>query len=351
MPKFDTMIEASKYMTPTDSLSYIIISLFFASLVIVFVGGNMFSKFMTRKHLKEHFFRLAQEDGLSAKDAELLWKMSLEKETDAILLLKYKASFEKAVDHYISNHEHGDDKSIDAIRKKLGYADLPAFMPIFYSKDIDLYQSGKIKLGKERYGDAVLHDKDEKYMYWILKDVENPRGMDAAKTARVLFVRDDDAVYAFESPVEAMFEERGKTVLKLPHTFELHRDQQREISRVPYDSPAHISAERWEEEGRLPSVWQEGRLTDVNAFSVGFRLESVPKFDLQKEQEVTLRFVIEEEEMLARAKIFSIKRIGKTKQYGLRFVNPTETFRDIIFRFVLDEQKKHAKILRLQQQL
>lgn len=351
MPRFDTVVEAAKYMAPTDTLSFVIIFLFFAFLVAVFVGGSFLSKMMHHKHLKEHFFRLAEERGLAQDQAELLWQMSREKESDAVLMLEYKAPFEKAVDFYVQQHDDADEKFIAKMRKKLGYDKMPTFVPLMHSKDIELYQGGKVKLGPGRIADVILHDKDERYMYWLLHDVENPRGIAASSLVRITFLRDGDAIYNFEAPVLEVLEDRGRAVVKLAHTRELNRNQRRELSRVECSCPAALSL-KVPDETQEPAAWIEGLFADISASGAKWHPQLLQSADaLQVDQQVTVRIQLEEEILLVRAKIASIKRAEQGKYYGLQFMDLPDEQKDTIYNYVLNQQKKFAQLLHFQKEI
>jgi c-di-GMP-binding flagellar brake protein YcgR len=352
MPRFDTVVEAAKYMAPTDTLSFVIIALFFIFLVTVFVGGNYFSAFMEKRQRREHFFRIAETHGLTKDEATFLWKIAHEKGSDPMLMLEYKAPFEKAVDFYIDRHKEASEKMIMAIRKKLGYVNLPAFVPLYLSKDIDLYQGGKMRLDGTRIVDVMLHDKDERFMYWLLHDIKNLNGLKNNHEVQVTFLRDGDAIYTFNAPVEEVLEERGRKILKLPHTYELHRNQRRELSRVQCDLPAWLSVEEWTEES-VPQNWFEGKLLDISASGVKFQLSPVHEsaVELFNNDEVVLRFDFEGTEVMAKGKIMSIKRVDKETFYGIKFTEIDDRAKDKIYNFVLDEQKKLAQFIRLQKDI
>lgn len=351
MPRFDTVVEAAKYMAPTDTLSFVIIFLFFVFLIAIFVGGHFFSKLMAQKQLKDHFFRLAEERGLDPDQSEMLWKMSREKESDAALMLEYKAPFEKAVDHYVHVHEDADERYIARMRKKLGYDKMPSFVPLMHSKDIDLYQGAKMKLAPGRIADAILHDKDERFMYWLLHDVESPRGITASNIVRVTFLRDGDAIYNFEAPVQAVLEDRGRVVVKLPHTRELHRNQRRELSRVECSCPAALSLETSEASENI-SEWIEGVLADISASGAKWQPQT-PKSadDLQVDRQLIVRIGLEDQVLFARAKVASIKRSEHERYYGLQFVDLPDEQKDAIYNYVLNQQKKFAQLLHFQKEI
>lgn len=359
MPRYDTMVEAAKYMTPTDSLTYVIIVLFFVTMAVIFIGGNYVSRYLAKKQIKEHFFRLAYERELSETEAALMWDIGRSRDSEAALMFEYKAPFEKSVDRYVADHGEEDEKRIGTIRKKLGYTNLPSFIPLFFSKDIELYQGGRMKFEGQQSAEVMLFDKDEKYMYWLLHNEEKPVQASRGQPVHMTFLREGDAIYHFDSVVDAMLDDRGRAVVRLPHTYEMQRNQRRELSRVACECKAQILLQELpdldaqeEEQSEALLLWHDGLLTDISASGAKFELHPSEEeaVDARIDQAVTVRFALGAQEIVAPAKVASIKRQDDAKQYGLQFVDLENAVSENIYNFVLAEQKKFAQLMRFQRE-
>lgn len=349
LSRFETLKLAAEHWTQTDLTSILIIVFFILGVMIILVGGILLQKFMKSKNIHSYFFNYARERGLTNEEAEILWEYSQKMGRDPLLVIEFKSPFEKVVDLYIKTDPNPKESLVQDMRKKLGFNITYNFIPLSLSKDIELFQNGKMIInGKQAY-DTALYDKDEKYMYWLLIDVRSREGLEPGLPVKVTFLRKGDAIYNFESNILDVIQEGHNIVIKLPHTFEMTRIQRREFPRVETDIPAMIGKVKIVD-GNEEMVWHPGRILDISA--------SGAKFCFSKEEQngvkfnigeiVKIKFELNGEKYEMEANIENRDEREVSLCYGLKFKNVKDKVKDKIFEFVQKEQRKMAKLARMQ---
>ncbi|WP_200763829.1 flagellar brake protein [Nitrosophilus alvini] len=350
LSRFETLKLASENWIHTDLTSILIIIFFILAVIIIFVGGLLMQKFLKTKHIHNYFFKYAEDKGLTEKEAKILWDYSKRMGRDPLLVIEFKSPFEKVVDLYIHTHPNPDEKLVQDMRKKLGFNVIYNFIPLTLSKDIEMFQNGKMITGKKAY-DVALYDKDEKHMYWLIIGLKSRSEIDENRPVKITFLRKGDAIYNLESPITEVLQEDNKIVVKLPHTFEMSRTQRREFPRIETDIPAMIG-DIITVDGKEEIVWHIGRILDISVGGVKF---CIPK-DGSKEiktgigQNVLLKFELENNSYDLKASIENKDERKTAICLGLKFTDIKEKEKEKIFEYIQKEQKKLAQLARSQKQ-
>ncbi len=238
--RFDTLKIATQYWHGDPTTTTMIVIIFFLALAIFFVAGFLLQKKLKEKNVRRYFETFAKERELTPEEMKILWEYSQKMERDPILVLEFKAPFEKVVDLYIQNDPHAKEELVKDMRKKLGFEVQSPFIPLITTKDIEIFQNGRMIFSNNRTISVALYDKDERFMYWLAVDGDMPLEVHPGESVKIVFVRQDDGIYSFELPIVDIYQESGKTVVKLPHTFDLIRTQRREHPRIKLQEPATL---------------------------------------------------------------------------------------------------------------
>lgn len=349
LSRFETLKLATEYWIQTDIATTLIIIFFILGIMVILVGGILFQKAMKSKNIHNYFFSYAKERGLSDKETKILWNYSLKMARDPLLVLEFKSPFEKVVDLYIKSDPNADEDLVQSIRKKLGFNVTHYFVPLSLSKDIEMFQNGKMIVEGNKAFDVALYDKDEKFMYWLLIDIKSREVVAPGNTIKITFLRKNDAIYNFESTIMDVLQEGGNIIVKLPHTFDMVRIQRREFPRVEVDLPAMIGEVK-EIDGNEEIVWHPGQIVDLSATGAKFCIPVDEKNNLKISygSEVKIKFELNDEIYEFDADIENKDERDVAFCFGLKFKNINEKTRDKIFNFVQKEQRKLAKIARMQ---
>ncbi len=307
---------------------------------IVFVTVKV-KDLLREKYKKKLFIDNALGLGLTEHEAEILWEYAQEIERDPFLVLEYKAPFEKVIQKYIEENPNFDEGLIRKIRHKLGFDEIPEGLPLISTKDIELYQTGNLIAGVGKIYPVALYDKDEKYMYWYLIDQFPPFSFNKGDKVRIRFLRTEDGMYTFEGTIEDIFEENGKYIVKIPHTFNLERIQRRKEVRIKVNKPVEVVYET--KDGEKHYIYT--RLVDISAQGAKFCLR---KKDAKEEQlkigmDVTLSFELEGEKLTVEAMLKNIIEESDNECYGVQFQNMDKKAKDVILKFIQREQHKMLK--------
>ena len=303
--------------------------------VIVALFGNKIRDNLSFKK----FLSYARQKGLNEEEASILWRYSKLLGRDPFLSLELKATFEKIVDLYVQKDPNCDEKLVADMRKKLGFDVVLCFMPLVSTKDIDLFQGGKLTTSKDQNFEIALFDKDEKYMYWLLIDVSDKNVIRPKERVKITFVRKNDAVYSFSSKVEEVIEDEGRIILKIPHTFDMVRIQRRQYVRVETDFDAELITEDF--------VKLYGKITDISINGLRFcaRKEEIPenlKINYGSKVKVRFQFLNEKFDIDAEVKVILEKR--RIKCFGMQFLNITDAQEKLIAKYIKNEQKKMQQL-------
>ncbi len=330
-------IQSFRAATDTETTEILIIIFVILFLIVTFLFILNFRKALKAKFLKKLFMKTIREKGLSEKAGEILWKYSTKLGRDPFLSLEIKASFEKAVDLYVQENPDYDEKLLQDTRKKLGFDFVPSFIPLSSTKDIDIFQSGRLTYQDKTFNTS-LYDKDEKYMYWLLIDVSNPPNL-KGKTVKIQFLRRDDAIYILEGTVSEILKEDDKTILRVPHHTELKRIQRRQYARIEVDMPVSVGRIY---ENSSEVKWLEGNAKDISAGGVRICIPASQrvKFNLHTGTEVWLNFSLDGKDFHLKGTVVNINERKTTICYGIKFVNIKNKEETHIINFVKKQQQK-----------
>lgn len=318
----------------------IIVILIFVLIGFFLVFWEKFEEFLSKRYLKKLFYRNGENYGLTQKELDILWNYSQKLNKDPFLVLEYKSPFEKVIHAYVQDNPDYNENLIKNMRKKLGFDKIPSFMPLISTKDIDLFQTGNL-IYENRIFPVALYDKDEKYMYWYLIDKKPPFPFDKGKTVKVRFTREDDAVYIVEGKVEDIFEENGKYIVKIPHTFKFLQIQRRRDFRLKVKIPIELTIST--KDGKQIKI--EVETTDISIDGIGFCIPVLKakelKMDIGTVFSAKLRF--EGKEIETEAVVKNIREIGKNVCYGSEFKEITNEDKNFLIKFIHTEQQKILK--------
>ncbi len=340
LSRFDTLKIATQYWYGDPVTTSLIIGLFLLALIIFFVAGFMLQKKLREKNIKRYFVNFAKERELNDREIAVLWEYSHEMDRDPILVLEFKAPFEKVVDLYIKNDPHADERLVKDMRKKLGFEVLSPYVPLVTSKDIEIFQNGRMIFANNKAINVALYDKDERYMYWLAVDGDLPSLVQPGEYVKVVFVRSEDGIYSFELPIAEIMHDGGKTIIKLPHTFDLSRVQRREYPRVKTDIAAKV---HYGEDLEF-----SGTIVDLSAG--GARICTKDKSDELKKiryaETVRIDFRLDDKEYALESKVLEIDKRPKSTCFRLIFESIPNDLKDEIMEYVQKEQLKQAQIKR-----
>ncbi|WP_456395473.1 flagellar brake protein [Desulfurobacterium sp.] len=326
---------------PVASTSYVVVFL----LLILFFALFLFTvaavrKFMENRRYKASFFREALSKGLTEREAEILWEYSVKEGRDPFLTLEFKVAFEKVVNYYLSTVPDADEELVKSMRRKLGFDVIPFFVPLVSTKDIELFQPARIELPDGYSAEVTLFDKDERYMYWAFTNPFPKNRVRRGDEVTFIFIKKADAIYKFTVPIEEIYEERDRIIIKVPHTFSLQRYQRRNFARVEVDilCKVGVSTDKgWK--------WYEGRLKDISGGGVRVCLpydDGMPSISILTE--VKLEFFLEGKHFSLNGNVVNEDLREKVLCFGVQFVDIKETDQQAILRFVKKEQKKLAEL-------
>ncbi len=343
--KFDTLKLATKYWGGDASITTLIAVLFFLVITIFFVAGFFFQKKLREKNVKKYFIKYAKERDLSDDEIEILWTYSQKMDRDPILVLEFKAPFEKVIDLYIKSDPNADEEMIKDMRKKLGFEIASPYIPLVTTKDIELFQNARMIFANAKAINIALYDKDERYMYWLVVDNNLPPTITVGEYVKVMFIRPEDAIYTFESPIEEISKDGGKTIVKFAHTFDLERLQRREYPRVKIEKPVQIIYTIQDKEVSL-----NGNFFDISAGGAKIcfpNKNDKSLFDtLTFGNTIIVKFALEGNSFSLKSTV--LDKIRKRKEECLRvnFADIKDSQREKIMEFVQKEQLKLAQLKR-----
>ena len=345
MGKFETLKLATKYWGGDQETSTLIIILFLLVFITLLIVGFLVQKYMKQKNLKHFFVKYAKNKGLTDEEIEILWTYANKMDRDPMLVLEFKAPFEKVVDLYIKSDPKANEELIQDMRKKLDFVIQSPYIPLITTKDIEIFQNGRMIFSNNRAINVALYDKDERYMYWLVVENDLPSGISKGETVKIVFIRNDDGIYTITLPIEDIINENGKTIVKLPHTFELHRTQRREYPRVKVNEPVKVFIE---DEKNGETVTVAGRFEDISAGGGRICFDKID--DILKKvkygEKLKVSFKLDGELFELEYKV--LEKEAKPKYICFRgiFDNIDEKTKDEIMEFVQKEQLKMAQLKR-----
>ncbi len=338
---WDTLIEASRYMFKGPSMREIVI--FFlvlgATLVVISVP-YIWGKLSRLRDVEKAFYMRGRSLGLTEEEIKLLWSYAKKFPYDPQMIYDNKPLFERIVSRIVHENIAGV-RLIPSIRAKLRFDTIPWFIPLTSTRDIDLYQTGKLIVDGV-YVDAAVWDKTETELHIVVLGAL-PRPVRVGESVKFHFVRENEGRYSFESVIKDKYTEGDRLVLVLEHTEALHRVQLRESLRWKVNVPVEFAVvDDITEEATLGADFIAGRIEDISAKGVRICTETMIK--PREGKYVIMNFSIGEyrfENMLGQ--IVNVRPMQSQVCMGIKFLKVSRQEEKIIERFILDEQRKLIK--------
>jgi c-di-GMP-binding flagellar brake protein YcgR len=308
------------------------------------------SKYLASRSARREFEVVGKQMGLNEEEIALLYKCaSTLKEQNRVFYSKYV--FERCVGKIVK--ERSDNiPIIVSIRKKLKFENLPWFLPLATTRDIEVYQTGFVSYKGKSYGAAVWEKTEEDLKIAILdRTPEFPQPGDRVKFS---FLREDDGRYYFEVEVLNTYLEGGKVILVVPHTEKLGKIKLRDSIRWKVSIPVRVfffnrkveAEELSLIEGLPEESFVEGTIENISTGGVKVCFN---RFLSAKEGDsLLLEFEWKGESfknILAEIRHIS----GSTDRtcFGLKFLNLKKIYEDTIRRFIIEEQREVLKAYKM----
>jgi len=310
----------------------LVLSLVGTLLLLAVILPALYLYWRKKRNLKRSFFSKGRELGLKEEELSLLWRYLLKLPVNPLSLFESRALFERVASSVAKKGSEEEIKLLPSLRKKLRFENLPWFIPIKSTKDLDLYQTGLLMTEKER-SEAFLKDKDEEHLTVVpFKEVKLREG----EKVKFFFVREDDARYHAEGTVKETRREENKSVVVIK-TEELKRVQLREVIRWKVNLKAFFtkgSGERY-----------EGTVEDISV--KGLRLCTSPETPLEEGERIALTFTLKNTPFQGViGKVIYVKEIEGRKCAGIEFAELSPEEKKAIEAFIKEEQSKLAKLYR-----
>jgi len=333
----DSFRKATSEGLTIEGILLVIFIFFFITLALTL--GNYIKKALSIKRQKAHFIKTVVDLGLTEKEGEILWEYSRKLDRDPYLSLEVKATFEKIIDEYIKENPDFDENMIRTMRRLLGFDSIPPFMPIVSTKDIEIFQNGTLLFEGRSYP-VALTDKDELYMYWSVLEGNPP--IKEGQTVKITFLRQEDAIYMFEGKVIETFIDMGRKVIKIPHTFNLVRNQRRRDIRIKVELPVNVKLIN--ENGNIVSF--ETLTEDISTSGLKFCLPKTDEEFIQKlsiNQEIETYIKISKETINAKSIIRNIQDRNSKICFGVEFKEIDKKDEAFLSQFIQDKQMELMK--------
>ncbi len=320
--------------------------LFILGILVFIIAGNRIKRNIRYKF----FYKYAKEKELTDKQINILWRYSQLLDRDPFLTLEFKAPFEKVVNEYITRNPNANEELVKEMREKLGFDIVPEIVPIIVTKDISLFQNGKIITPEGKSYDVVLFEKDERFMYWMLIDTNGKPPISVGEVIKLSFVRKNDAIYSITVPVQDILKDENRLIVKLPHTFDLVRIQRREYPRINVDLDAFIRRTDISEEllRDKPIKWHYVRVTDISAGGMRICIppERRAELNIYIDHRVEIKFELSGRQLKLEGVVVNMNEYRRKVCYGIKFTNISKDVVEFIYRYVKEEQQKLLKAIK-----
>lgn len=342
---WDTLVEASRYMFRGPSREEILVFfLVLGTLLLVVSIPYLWSKIYRLKEVEGIFRSRGRSLGLTEDEIELLWRYVKALPYDPQMVYDNKALFERVVSKIVRSNLAGV-RLIPSIRTKLRFDTVPWFMPLNTTRDIDVYQTGKL-IVDDAYVDAAVWDKTETELHIVVLEAL-PRPIRVGEMVKFHFIRESEGRYSFESPVKDKYMDGDRLVLVLEHSETLHRVQLRESLRWRVNIPVEFAligdVVVTEEEGL---EFLSGIIEDISTKGVRVCTET---FVSPKEGDyVMLNFSIGEhrfDNLLGQ--IVNVRQMPGRTCMGVKFLKVSRQEETVIDRFIVEEQRKLIRSYRM----
>ncbi len=341
---WDTLIEASRHFRGPSTQEILLFLVILALVLAVITIPYLWSRIAHAREVEKAFFLRGKALGLSDKEVALLWKHMKDYPYDPQMVFDNKPLFEKIVTKIVNEDIEGVNL-IPSIRSKLRFDTVPWFIPITNTRDIDLYQTGKLVVDNT-YVDAAVWDKTETELHVVVLG-PLPRAVHVGERVRFHFIRENEGRYSFESTVIDKYNDGDKVVLVLEHTDQINRIQLRESIRWKVNLPVEFALiDDFTEEAMKDITPVLGRIEDISVKGVRICTEE-PITPVQGKY-VLMNFAIGEhkfENLIGQ--IVNVISKKSSVCMGIKFLKLSRQEEKIIDKFILDEQRRLIKMYKV----
>ena len=338
---WDTLVEASRYMFrgPTGREILLFILVLGVTVTVISIP-YIWGKVSRSREIESAFFSRGKSLGLTPEEIKLLWKYARKFPYDPQMIYENKSLFERIVSKIV--HENlGGVRLIPSIRSKLRFDTVPWFIPIANTRDIDLYQTGRLIIDGS-YVDAAVWDKTETELHIVVLG-PLPRAVRVGDRIKFNFIRENEGRYTFESTVKDKYTEGDRLVFVLEHTENLHRVQLRESLRWKVNVPVEFALSRdLSEEVLSTASFVNGRIDDIS--TKGVRICTEHGIKPVEGDYVIMNFSIGPHSFEnITGQVVNVRTMQTQVCMGIRFLKLSRKEERIIDKFIMDEQRKLIK--------
>ena len=338
---WDTLVEASRYMFRGPSGREVLIFLFVLGITVAIITvPYLWTKISRLKEIRRAFFIRGRSLGLDGEEIRLLWEYARDFPYDPQMVYDNKHLFERVVTRIVHT-DLGGVRLIPSIRAKLRFDTVPWFIPITNTRDLDLYQTGKLAVDGE-FVDAAVWDKTETELHIVVLGAL-PSPIRVGDSVKFHFIRENEGRYTFESTVKDKYTEGDRLVLVLEHTEALHRLQLRESLRWKVSVPVEFALIEDAAKVSLDETsFIQGLIEDIS--TKGVRVCTEVGINPKEGGYILMRFSIEGHEFdNTLGEIVNVRRPGSRVCMGIKFLKISRQEERVIDRFILEEQRKLIK--------
>ncbi len=350
----DTLQQAVNIWYSSSNTGNIIavLSILLAVIFVFFLIPYALEEIKQANKLKENFHKDAEEYGLSSLEEQLVWKYSKDYRWNMSLVFNNKKVFEIIASRILKDNPNYVD-IVSSLRHRLGFEKIPWFLPVSSTKDIELYQMGKIIFNEREY-EAVVWDKDEINIYLALYYLKTAP-IKVGDEIEFSFTTSDYAKAYFKSKVVAISEDGDRSVYKVEHVDKVIRTPLREAVRLELNLKAYLyipyteELEAYKEEKVLPELDEssliEGTIKDLSIGGARFCTNLSLPVDL--EHSIFLKFNLYAQELIVYGVIKSkIENIGRYC-YGIKFDELSKEQEESIRSYVIEQQRLEIRAYKL----
>ncbi len=312
--------------------------------VVVISVPYLWSRISRAKEIERAFFARGRSLGLTDEEIRILWKYAKDFPYDPQMVYENKPVFEKVVSK-ITRKDIGEVHLVPQIRAKLRFDTVPWFIPLTSTRDMDLYQTGKLVIDGT-YVDAAVWDKTETELHIVILQAA-PRTVRVGERVKFHFIRENEGRYSFETVVKDKYIEGDRVVLVLEHTDNLSRVQLRESLRWKVNIPVDFAVVRdITDESFQEATFTRGVIDDISTKGVRICSE-----EIQKPPEgsyVIMNFSVDDynfENLLGQ--VANVREHKTRVCMGVKFLKISRQEEKVIDSFILGEQRKLIKAYKL----
>lgn len=284
-----------------------------------------------RVKTKREFFRTGKSLGLAEEETALLWKCA-KSSKEPLSLFQNRQMFEECMGKLV-REDTSYAEAVASLRRRLGFEDLPWFLPLRNSRDIQLYQTGFVASENTAYS-SVVWEKNEVELHVALLEASTTfiRPGDRVKFS---FLREDDGRYYFQSQVLRTYRDGNRLVLVLSHVEELSKIQLRGSQRWRVKLPCKLRLSAKEEQA------VEGTVEDISLH--GLRVCVQRYLQVQVGERVFVSFGLGSCHMEVAGIVRHVKSSTEKTCFGMKFEEVDSEQQECIRAFILDKQRELLK--------